>query len=329
MPRIPRLDEPGTLHHVMNRGAGKRRVFLGDECRLRFIGLLSALPRRFGVKVHAFALLPNHFHLVLAAGAGGLGDAMQYLQGQYSRWLNAQPGWDGPVWQSRYKSRLIDSEPYLAHLAAYVHLNPWKAGLAGKTDDPSWTSHAFYTGESRCPEWFSPALMLQLHGGAEAFERYVADVKLGVEPGPDGFDPDHLFRARRRSPEPATEDEPPPPGPWPLSEDAAWMALSLVTGRTRAELERRRPGPSGNPAWWLVQWWLPLSTSLSGADVARLRVERSMPNRRAAAKLRARARTDRQLARWMERLISISPLDPELAGVAVPEAEEKGHRVEP
>jgi REP element-mobilizing transposase RayT len=137
----------------MNRGARKEAVFLDAASCERFVGLLAELPGRFGVTVHGYALMPNHFHVLLTAGPRGLGPSMKYLQGEYSRWLNAEKSWDGPVWRARYRSRPVDSEDYWRHLLAYVHLNPVKGRLVPKVGHSIWTSHAAYAGTRPVPDW--------------------------------------------------------------------------------------------------------------------------------------------------------------------------------
>ncbi len=308
MPRTPRLDAPGTLHHVFNRGARKERVYFDDEGYIEFLALLAQLPARFGTRVHAYALMPNHFHLILEPGPAGLGPAMQLLQGGYSRWLNARRGWDGPVWRERFRSRLIDSDIYCAHLLAYLHLNPVNAGLADHVDSAEWTSHAAYLGSIPRPDWLTTDSLLEVHGGVDAYRGYVADVRAGVETGPDGFDPERVRRGRPRVAPPAVDaPEPSPSRQWPLQPESAWIALEAITGQPRSALTTRHHGPAGNVGWWLVLWWLPLATGQSTAAVAAdFGLARSTASR-AAAQLRKRAATDAHVARMVERLASLLP----------------------
>ncbi|MDJ0766682.1 MAG: hypothetical protein QNJ97_27165, partial [Myxococcota bacterium] len=65
MPRTARIDYPGARHHVMNRGARGQTVFCNvDQCD-RFLDLLGQAVSRYRIRVHGFAIMPNHFHLMV------------------------------------------------------------------------------------------------------------------------------------------------------------------------------------------------------------------------------------------------------------------------
>lgn len=309
MPRTPRLDEPGSRHHVMNRGARRQVLFHSDQACIVFLELLAELPRRYGVHIHGYALMPNHFHLMVESGATGLAPAMQYLQAQYSRALNRSAGWDGPVWRARYRSQAVESEPYWIHLLAYLHLNPVEAGLVPHEDLALWTSHKAYTGQSPRPDWLQTAQLLELYGSVEAYRDYLREVRLGREKGPDGFDPEGLGQSRIAAPPPAVEQDAPRPRKvaWPLGEEEAWAALTLVTGLPREEIEARGRGRARNPAWWLALWWLPQATGQAQSAVGRsLNVQASSISR-SRAYLLATAEQDPTVARWLDRLVALLP----------------------
>ena len=117
MPRPVRLDWPGCRHHVMNRGARREPVFLDDTACAAFVGFVSELPRRFGLLVHAYALMPNHYHMLVESTRGRLSDAMGFLGSRYALWLNARHrGWDGPVFRGRFRSVAVEREEHWHHL---------------------------------------------------------------------------------------------------------------------------------------------------------------------------------------------------------------------
>lgn len=307
MPRHPRLDTPGSFHHVMNRGARRQRIFGDDDSYLRFLELLAQLPGRFGVRVHAFALMPNHFHLLLEAGPHGLAAAMQFLQAQYSRWLNRVRSWDGPIWRARFTSRLVEDEPYLGHVLAYIHRNPVEAHICCHEDQARWTSHLHYVGESAPPEWLTTTTLLDVYGGEDAYRDYLEGLRTGRQETPDGFDPDKLWRQQSRVATPLTWAPSTPPQQAPVwSLDAAWRALEAASGKTRLELCGRTGGAGPQGWWWLTLWWLRRATRLPAATLAEeLGVHRSALSR-AEKRLRsaqegrpvlaaARAALDRQL----------------------------------
>jgi len=99
--RFPRLVFAGARRRVMNRGARLEPVFLDDESRALFLGVLSEFSARFCVRVHGFARMPNHYHLMLDSVTGDLPRAMRDLGGSYSqRRLVRWPSWPR-VWAAR------------------------------------------------------------------------------------------------------------------------------------------------------------------------------------------------------------------------------------
>lgn len=274
MPRPPRIDHPGARHHVMNRGARRQVLFHDDRACLLFLDLLDDLHVRFGVIVHGYALMPNHFHLLLQTPRGNLSRAMQHLGSAFTVGLNRlHLGWDGPVFRGRFKNRLVEDEAYWMHLLAYLHLNPVEGKLVADVDASRWTSHAAYVGAESCPRWLRTGELLDLFGGLEAYRGYLWEVQVGREKGPAEFDAKALWTASRtgRVPEGAARPKPPREerALLPTAEEAL-AAVARVTGEPIAALSSSARGPGGNPARWLAAWWLERAAGLSQAEIGRL-----------------------------------------------------------
>lgn len=309
MARPPRIDVAGARHHVMNRGARGQPVFADDACCGTFLALVGQLPGRYGVEVHGYAVMPNHYHLMLACPVGGLSRAIQFLQGHYSRWLNREFRWDGPVWRGRYKNRVVDCDDYWRHLLAYLHLNPVAAGLADAPDAAAWTSHGAYTGESGKPDWLTTGELLESYGSVDVYEDYLRDLQLGREEGPDGFDGDNLWEARTSTVErpPDTPYFPPVPPGWPLSVEEAWEALFRVTDLERESLLAVARGPSGSAARSVTLWWLARATGATQAEIGRmLGIDASVVSR-AGRRVRAGFPPDSAASAWVRRLSALFP----------------------
>ena len=129
MPRALRILVEGGLYHVYNRLARGEAVFSDPEEAIEFLDLLRDLKQRDDLQIFAWSLLGNHFHLAVRTSAVPLSRTMRTLQGGYSRAFNRRWGRTGPLWQSRYQTRLVDSQRYLVQLVFYIHLNPVRAGL--------------------------------------------------------------------------------------------------------------------------------------------------------------------------------------------------------
>jgi REP element-mobilizing transposase RayT len=133
MPRARRILIEGGLYHVYNRFARGEEVFADPEEAVAFLDLLRDLKSRDDLQVFAWCLLSNHFHLALRTSAVPLSRTMRTLQGGFAKAFNRRWRRSGPLWQSRYQTRLVDSQRYLEQLIFYIHLNPVRAGLV---DDP-------------------------------------------------------------------------------------------------------------------------------------------------------------------------------------------------
>ena len=132
MTRPLRIEYPDAWYHVMNRGRRGDDIFSDKYDFEMFLGVLQDSSELFGCRVAAFCLMSNHYHIAIRSSAVPLPRTMQFLQGRFSRDFNRRWGRTGPLWQSRYKAKVIDEPGYLPRVIQYIHLNPVRAGeLAG------------------------------------------------------------------------------------------------------------------------------------------------------------------------------------------------------
>src|ERR1043166_1351650 len=124
MPRGPRLDAPGTLHHVMARGIERGAIFRDDLDRDSFLRRLARLANAGAIDVFAWALLPNHVHLLAKTALQPLSMAMRSLLTGHALWFNRRHERVGHVFQNRFRSIVCEEEPYFLELVRYIHLNP-------------------------------------------------------------------------------------------------------------------------------------------------------------------------------------------------------------
>lgn len=149
MPRQARLDAPGVLHHVMARGIERSAVFRDDRDREDFLARLGDLAGSGGLVVYAWALLPNHFHLLVRTGRGPLARSMRSLLTGYAGRFNRRHRRSGHLFQNRYKSIVCEEEPYFLELVRYLHLNPVRARLVQdlkELDRYRYSGHAVLAG---------------------------------------------------------------------------------------------------------------------------------------------------------------------------------------
>ncbi len=117
MPRAHRIQYPGAWYHVMNRGAARRPIYLDPVDRFRFLDLVDEGVGRFGVEIHAYCLMGNHFHLLARTPEPNLDLFMQWFFSRYVRSFNSRHSLDGPLCRGRYKAIVVESEEYAVTLA--------------------------------------------------------------------------------------------------------------------------------------------------------------------------------------------------------------------
>jgi REP-associated tyrosine transposase len=143
------VEYEGAIYHLMNRGDRRERIFIDDRDRERFLMAVSETCERTEWRVHAYCLMPNHFHLVVETPKPNLCAGMHWLLGTYTARFNRRHGLSGHLFGGRYKALLVDGSAtgYLKTVCDYVHLNPVRAGLL-KPEEPletyRWSSYREY-----------------------------------------------------------------------------------------------------------------------------------------------------------------------------------------
>lgn len=187
MPRGPRIDTAGSLHHVTVRGIARKKIFYDDEDRDDFLDKLGILLKAAGAACYAWALIPNHFHLLLKTGETPLSTLMRRLLTGYALHFNRRHRRWGHLFQNRYKSILCQEDSYLLELVRYIHLNPLRAGLVENYDQLgrfSYCGHGVILG-SYGNDWQDTGTILNRFGtrAAAARRRYRDFVEAGIELG--------------------------------------------------------------------------------------------------------------------------------------------------
>ena len=124
MSRAPRIEFEGALYHVMTRGDRGEPIFLEDQDRLKFLEYLEQGTDRYGVLVHCYVLMGNHFQLLVTTPKANLSKWMHQLKTAYTVYFNRRHGMAGHLFEGRFKSVVVEAESYLLELSRYLHLNP-------------------------------------------------------------------------------------------------------------------------------------------------------------------------------------------------------------
>jgi len=174
MGRNHRLDPDHGIHHVYSRGTRRWTLFIDDLDYRQFMMRLGIVSMRYGIQVYAFCLMGNHFHLALYCPDGQLSVAMRDLKSLYALRHNQRHGFSGPLFESRFGSKIVTSYEYLQTLVRYIHRNPAALDCALPLELYPWSSHAFYLDSSiPRPAWLDISFPRSLFGDALQYRQFV------------------------------------------------------------------------------------------------------------------------------------------------------------
>jgi len=257
MSRPDRIFVQGGVYHVYNRLGRGERVFDEEMEAGAFVGLLRDVVERDGLTVFAWALMPNHFHLAVRTGVVSLDRPMRSLKQRVTRGVNLRRRVYGPLWQGRYRAKLVQDQQYLDQLLTYIHLNPVTAGIVGDPAQYRWSGHLELLGKVKKPI-IDVDEVLRVFGTTRRSARaaYVRRLKglleeewIGEEPGrlpwwrlgrpPKGEceDPETAVRERRDREELGPEWRPLIEAEEFIARGAEWLGVEIAELRSRRRAE--------------------------------------------------------------------------------------------
>lgn len=213
MARPLRIELAGGWYHLTARGNERQAIFRDDQDRLHFLGLLAEWVDRFHLRVHAYVLMDNHYHLLIETAEANLSQAMQWLGVSYTVWFNRRHQRVGHLFQGRYQAIHVEAESAAWEVSRYVHLNPVRvrrlglgkheqaqqtAGMSAAPDQQQvqqrvtrlrtyrWSSYRAYAGLAQKPGWLTTDAVLRLGGlgsGAQRQRKYRREVETTVRKG--------------------------------------------------------------------------------------------------------------------------------------------------
>ncbi len=197
-----RVEIPGGWYHITARGHGRQKIFKDIRDHQRFLELLEELTDLHRVEVHAYALMPNHYHLLIRTPEANLSRAIQWLNQSYGTWWNLRHRGSGQVFCGRFKSIVVEGGTWILELSLYLHFNPVAIkglGLGKKQKKaeglglkrPSaetvqarletlrahrWSSYRAYAGYEKATEWLTTGEVLRrVKGGREGYRKMAED----------------------------------------------------------------------------------------------------------------------------------------------------------
>jgi REP element-mobilizing transposase RayT len=141
MARPLRIAYEGAFYHVTTRGNEQKKIFLSHTDYEKFLSYLTDAIYKYGTILHAFVLMPNHYHLIVETPKANLSTFMHTLNSAYTTYFNIKRHRTGHLFQGRYKAILIDVDNYLLELSRYIHLNPVRGGITDKPEGYPYSSY--------------------------------------------------------------------------------------------------------------------------------------------------------------------------------------------
>ncbi|HXK30259.1 MAG TPA: transposase [Candidatus Binatia bacterium] len=175
MARPLRIQYPGAVYHVMNRGGARQKIFLEKEDYEASFKSIREIHERWRVEIFAYCLMGNHYHICLRTPEGNLSRVMRHLDGLYTQRFNRMHRRDGALLRGRYKAIVVDKDSYLAQVVRYIHLNPLEAGLVREPQAYVWSSHRFYLRPKEAPKWLRPEEVMGEFASITAFHGFVLE----------------------------------------------------------------------------------------------------------------------------------------------------------
>ena len=213
MARPLRIEHPGGWTHAMSRGINREPIFGDDRDRGHFLELLETAVERYRIRLHAYVLMDNHFHLLVETPEGNLSASLQWIKQAYSMWYNVKHNRVGPLFQGRFRSVPVEDGGWAYELSQYIHLNPLRlarfklsrverqAGAVQPEALPTreeatalrqelrgyrWSSYRAYGGYDRTPRWLTTGTILDRAGGKDRHRAYREAVQARLTSGVRG-----------------------------------------------------------------------------------------------------------------------------------------------
>ncbi|MDD2451131.1 MAG: transposase [Sulfurovum sp.] len=175
MPRKPRIEIAG-YYHIINRGVEQRTVFEAPADYEYFEELMCFYAKSYGITLHNYCLMSNHYHLLIEITQENLSKFMRQLNMNYAIYFNKKYKRTGHLWQGRFKSWYVTDEAYLCTLMCYIEQNPLKANKVKDMKAYPYSSYRYFLNDKEIPECLQQSWIVQYYKeDAEAIEAFLTN----------------------------------------------------------------------------------------------------------------------------------------------------------
>lgn len=178
MPRRQRIAYENAHYHIFNRASSRKTLCFSQDHFAYFQSLALQLHDRYNIEIYSYCMMKNHYHLYLSTPEANISEAMWYFGMRFTRYVNQSLNGDGPLFRSRYRSVLVESDRYALNLSRYIHLNPVKAGLSPEPELYAWSSYQYYLDTADSPVFLNTSFLHNHFLDRSEFDEFT---KLGVD----------------------------------------------------------------------------------------------------------------------------------------------------
>jgi len=180
MSRPLRIEYSGAWYHVMNRGRRGEDIFSDSGDYQLFIALLQETSAMFNIKISAYCLMPNQYHLLVQTPAANLSRSMRHINGVYTQRYNRRKNIDGQLFRGRYKCVLVEEDSHLLEILRYIHRNPLRENMCTSVGDYPWSSNQGYLSGAKKWQWLHKEFLLGMFSKRQSlakvqYKKFVQD----------------------------------------------------------------------------------------------------------------------------------------------------------
>jgi REP element-mobilizing transposase RayT len=185
MARPLRIEYEDAVYHITARGNDRKRIYFSEADYRKFLECIAEAKKKFGILLHCYALMSNHYHLIIETPEANLSKTMHHISSAYTSYINRKRKRSGHLFQGRYKALVVSKDNYLFELSRYIHLNPVRAGIVQRPEEYPYGSYKAYINKGN-DNLLSQGLILGFSGRNVAqakneYRKYVVSA-IGAEP---------------------------------------------------------------------------------------------------------------------------------------------------
>lgn len=189
MPRAKRITFPGGFYHIYNRGFNKEQIFKSSEDYKKFFTILEKILETGDWNIYAYCLMPNHYHFLVEQKKTSVSKLFSRLFTSYSQFFNKKYERQGPLFQDRFKSKLVQKDSYFSYVSRYIHLNPYFAGLVNEPVKYEYSSLKEYLSQSQRKIINLDKISILIGKNLKTMENYFNFVRDGMNQNIEEFNP--------------------------------------------------------------------------------------------------------------------------------------------